>query len=207
MSFDHLEFLLEEPSAEAALHILLPKMLPGKLTYKLHPFQGKQDLFKKLPERLKGYKTWIPESWGIVILFDEDRQDCKEQKTKAETMARQAGFHTKSQTDLFGNFQVITRLCIEELEAWYLGDVPALCAAYPGVSPNLAKKSRFRNPDAIAGGTWEALQRVLQHAGYHENGLAKTRAARDICKHMDPARNTSPSFQIFRDTLYQIGSM
>ena len=204
MQFEHLEFLLEEPSAEAALKILLPKILPAATTYALHPFQGKNDLFKNLSGRLRGYRGWLPENWGIIVLFDEDREDYKTLKQQAEAIAQGAGFHTKSSPDLIGGFQVITRLCVEELEAWFLGDVPAICAAYPGVSPDLGQRKGYRNPDAVRGGTWEALERVLQHAGYHMGGLAKTQAARDICAHMEPNRNTSHCFGVLRDTLQLI---
>jgi hypothetical protein len=57
----HLEFLVEEPSLEEALNHLLLKILPPKITFKIHNFRGKQNLLKQLPNRLKGYKTWIPE--------------------------------------------------------------------------------------------------------------------------------------------------
>lgn len=79
--------------------------------------------------------------------------------------------------------------------------MPALVAAYPGVSPHLGKQARYRNPDAIVGGTWEALERVLQRAGYYPGGLPKIEAAANISEHMDPDSNTSKSFQVFRDAL------
>ncbi len=95
----------------------------------------------------------------------------------------------------------INRIAVEELEAWFFGDVGALVAAYPGVPETLDRRAKYRNPDAIAGGTWEALERVLQEAGHHGGGLAKVRAARDIAAHMDPGRNRSRSFQVFRDAI------
>jgi len=91
----------------------------------------------------------------------------------------------------------------EELEAWFLGDVKAITAAYPGVPPSLAHQAGFRDPDAILGGTWEALERVLQRAGYHRGGLEKIKAAREISQHMDPHRTSSKSFQVLRDGLIQ----
>lgn len=72
----HLEFLVEEPSAEAALENLLPLMLGAAVTYQIHVHQGKQDLLLKLPARLRGYRRWLPPEWRIVALVDEDRQDC-----------------------------------------------------------------------------------------------------------------------------------
>ncbi len=87
---------------------------------------------------------------------------------------------------------------VEELEAWYFGDIEALRTAYPRLPASLGAKATFRNPDAIAGGTWEALDRELKRAGYRE-GLAKFAAAQAIAPHLDPERNRSRSFQVFRD--------
>jgi hypothetical protein len=42
---------------------------------------------------------------------------------------------------------------VEELEAWFFGDVEAICQADPKVSPHLAKQKGYRDPDAIRGGT------------------------------------------------------
>jgi hypothetical protein len=56
----HIEIMVEEPSAEAALENLLPKMLPSDVTFKLHNFQSKTTLLVELPKRLKGYRPWLP---------------------------------------------------------------------------------------------------------------------------------------------------
>jgi hypothetical protein len=48
MAFTHFEILVEEPSAEAALEHLLPKILVEKATFRIHPFEGKRDLMGKL---------------------------------------------------------------------------------------------------------------------------------------------------------------
>jgi len=99
---------------------------------------------------------------------------------------------------------VLNRIAIEELEAWFFGDVEAVCTAYPGVPATLANRAPYRDPDAVAGGTWEALGRVLKQAGHHGSGLRKGEAARAIAEHMDPARNRSRSFGHFRDGLLRV---
>ena len=96
---------------------------------------------------------------------------------------------------------VIKRILIEDLESCCFGDVDAIVAAYPGVAPTLAQKAKYRDSGAIKGGTWEALERVLQSAGHHCGGLAKIQAARDRAEHMDPNRNLSESFQVFCDAI------
>lgn len=50
-------------------------------------------------------------------------------------------------------FQVVNRIAVEELEAWFFGDWSALQAAYPRVPATIPQKARFRDPDAIVGGT------------------------------------------------------
>jgi hypothetical protein len=201
MSVSFIEFFVEEPSAEAALRILVPKILGiAETSFDVHAFAGCDDLLARLPDRLSGYARWLPDDWRIVILLDEDRQDCRARKRRVEAIVRSAGLRARS-AGRGAVPQVLTRLAIEELEAWYFGDIEALRAAYPRVSGGLQRKAAFRNPDAVRGGTWESLERVLQRAGYHEGGLAKIRLAREVAPHMDPSRNRSRSFQVFRDGL------
>ncbi len=200
----HIEFLVEELSAREALQNLLPIILGEGITFDIHPYGGKRDLLAKLPARLKGYSAWLPAEWKIVVLIDGDNEDCLPLKGKLEEIAAQAGLSTKSSVPEDKPFQILNRLAIEELEAWFFGDVKAIVSAYPGVSRNLAQRVKFRNPDAISGGTWEALERVLQKAGHHQGGLEKLRAAREISKYMIPTENRSQSFQMFHDGLRQM---
>lgn len=172
----HFEFLVEEASLESALTQILPKFLPSTVTFKIHGFRGKTDLLAKLPNRLNGYQAWLPPDWKIVILIDEDREDCLKSKQQLEIMAISAGLITKSSCKKDKSFQVLNRIVVEELEAWFFGDVDAICQAYPKVSTNLANQEPYRDPDAIKGGTWEALERVLKKAGYHQGGLEKYKA-------------------------------
>ncbi len=195
----HLEILVEEESAEQALNILVPKIL-SDASCDVHPFSGKRDLLRKLPSRLRAYRSWLPEDARIVVVIDEDRQDCKELKRQLEDAAAAAGFSTKTSAK-GGRFQVLNRIAVEELESWFFGDMAALKAAYPRVPAGLGQKSKYREPDHIKGGTWEALEKVLQMAGYHSGGLAKIQVARDIAEHMRPDRNASKSFKVFRDGL------
>ena len=191
-----LEFLVEEQSAEAALQNLVPLILP-KIGFRIHSFRGKRDFLRKLPERLRGYRNWIQKDHKIIVLIDCDQYDCYELKNRLESVASMAGLTTLSRSP--DNFQIINRIAIEELEAWFFGDVTAIRKAYPRIPETLDKKAPFRSPDAIKGGTWEQLERVLKHD--HPGGLEKIRAASEISRYMDPDRNRSPSFQVFRDAL------
>lgn len=191
-----LEFLVEEQSAEAALNNLVPIIIP-KTEFRIHSFRGKRDFLRKLPNRLRGYRNWIQKDHKIIVLVDCDKYDCYELKNQLETIATNAGLTTLSKSP--GNFQVINRIAIEELEAWFFGDVEAIRKAYPRVPKTLGKKAPYRSPDEIKGGTWEQLERVLKK--HHPGGLEKIRAASEISEHMDPDHNRSPSFQVFRDAL------
>jgi hypothetical protein len=193
----HIEFLVEEPSMQAALENLLPRLLPAQTTFRILAFQGKPDLLSKLSVRLRAYANWIPPDYRIVVLVDEDRQDCRELKRQLEAAARQAGLSTK--TSGGARFQVLNRIVIEELEAWFLGDPEALRQAYPGLPASLER--RFPDPDAVNGGTWETLARLLQRHGYFQGGYRKLEAASTISAHMNPERNRSNSFRVFRDGL------
>ena len=64
----HIKFFLEEPSAEEALKHLLPKILLKDVSYEFHTFQGRDEMLKELPKRLKG-EQWIPNDWRIVVLI------------------------------------------------------------------------------------------------------------------------------------------
>ena len=196
----HVEFLLEEPSAEETLKVILPKILSNDVTFDFLVFEGKDDLLNNLPARLNGYR-WIPDDWRIMVLIDEDRRDCRELKAELERTAHEAGFVTKSSARPNSDFQVVNRLAIEELEAWFFGDVEALHAAYPRVSINLQYQARYRNPDAIIGGTSEALERLLIDGNYHRDKLSKVEVAQNIAPHMEPNRNRSRSFQVFVEGL------
>jgi len=187
---------VEEPSMEAALQTLLPKLL-GDIEFQIIKFQCKGDLLKRAPDRLKGYASWLPDNYRILVLVDRDDDECVTLKATLERMAAQAGLLTKTAARNGNPFQVVNRLAIEELEAWFFGDWLAVRAAYPRTSATVPQKAMFRDPDAIAGGTWEAMERVLKNAGYFTTGLRKIELARSVSANMDVCRNTSRSFQAF----------
>jgi hypothetical protein len=192
----HFELLVEEPSMEAFLRAMLPRLLPKGRTFEVHPFQGKNDLLGKLEGRLRGYAHWLPGDWRIVVVVDRDDTDCRALKRQLEDIARHAGLRTRTRAG-GRQWQLVNRIAIEELEAWYFGDWTAVREAYPRVSVNTPRRSGFRDPDAISGGTWEAFERIMQRRGYFKGGLAKLEAARAIGARIDPSRARSHSFAVF----------
>ncbi|MFD2181456.1 DUF4276 family protein [Rhodoplanes azumiensis] len=196
MKAEHLELLVEEPSMEIFLNAVLPRILAGRATYSIHAYQGKPDLLQKLDVRLRGYARWLPDAYRVIVLVDRDADDCVGLKGRLERAAAQAGLSTRV-TCCGAPWRVATRLAIEELEAWFFGEWAAVKAAYPRVAGTVPHQQAYRQPDAIAGGTWEALQRVLQQAAYFPSGLRKAELAGAVGGHFDPRRATSPSFKAF----------
>jgi predicted ATPase len=83
-------------------------------------------------------------------------------------------------------------------ESWLLGDVPALRACFPRVSVGLSRRRDMRNSEKITN-AWEKLHRLLRRAGELGNVYPKIDVARRVAAHLDPTRNRSRSFQVFRD--------
>lgn len=202
MTASHLELLVEEPSMAAFLEATLPRLLPVDCTFTIHAFQSKRDLLRKLPGRLRGYRRTLPDYWSVIVMIDRDNTDCQEVKAILERESRQAALITRTQAGA-ATWQVVNRVVIEELEAWYFGDWEAVRQAFPKVSTNTPKQTKYRDPDAIKGGTWEAFEHVLQARGYYSQGLAKVEAARKIGPFIDPDRNRSHSFQKFYEAIIE----
>lgn len=125
--------------------------------------------------------------------MDLDDRDCMELKQELLAVLDDC---TPSPRTLF-------RIAIEESEAWLLGDRRAVREAYPDAKvPVLTGYEQ----DSICG-TWERLADAvhpggsmrLKKAGWPAPGRAKYEWAARIAPHMDPDRNRSKSFQVFRD--------
>lgn len=189
-----LHVLVEELSAERALRKLLPRIVPG-VVVEIYVFRGKPDLLRKLPGRLAGYAHWPGDHAPlVVVLVDRDTDDCVLLKHRVLDTARDAGLVVAGDERRF-----LARIAVEELEAWFFGDAPALRAAYPRLPAGLADQVAYRDPDGIAGGTAEALERLLQRHGYQTAGLSKTENAGMVASQMNIDHNSSRSFQVFRD--------
>ncbi len=195
---NHLVIFTEDISSETGLKILIPIVNP-QITFEVHSFLCKADMLKKLPSRLKAYRNWLPNDWGIVILIDRDDDDCRILKDKLNSIAMEAGFDQRALTTC-GKPQLANRIAVEEFEAWYFGDWQAVRMAYPRVGVKIPKKSKYRDPDAIRN-TWETLERILKKAGYFKTGLRKIELAENVCPWMRPSSNTSYSFGVFRDSV------
>ena len=201
MTAQHLELLVEEPSMKAFLDVLLPGLLPSDCSFYVQAFEGKRDLLRKLRRRLRGYEPWLPAHWRLIIMVDQDEGDCRKLKTQLEKAASESGLVTRTRAAGLP-WQVVNRIVIEELEAWYFGGWEAVRAAYPRLKPDTIRRARYRDPDGIQG-TWEAFEQELKRRGCFKDGLRKIEAARAIATHFDPDRNRSRSFRVFLEAVYE----
>lgn len=207
----HFEFLVEDSSGKIALEKLLPKILDADITYNIHSYRGigrlpkglspntdaaKRIFLDQLPRLIAGYGRAFeddPIDYIRIVVIVCDLDDRSEVEFSREINQLIQRCNPKPKTALC--------LSIEEGEAWLLGDVDAVMAAYPRVNRNDLMKYV---PDAVCG-TWEALAdlverdgaKALKKMGFHAIGQAKHRWAATIAPHIEIDRNRSPSFQEF----------
>lgn len=186
------------------LETFLPRTAPS-LAIRVRSYDGKRNLLGKLESRLRSYNRSLRTDERIMVLVDRDEQDCVLLKQQMEGIASNAGLATRSNPGP-NAWQVVNRIVIKELEAWYFGDWDAVRSAYPKVSANVPKRPAYRDPDAIAGPTFKKLERILRDANYFMDGVSKSDLARDIAIHMDPSRNTSASFRAFNRVICEMVS-
>lgn len=113
------------------LRVFLPRLLPRNCKHEFRVFRGKPDLLKKLKKRLLVYRRRLPPNYRIVVMIDRDNDDCQKLKKQLDSTAIASGLRIRSQPDAC--WQVVNRIVIEELEAWYFGDWEAVRCAYPKV--------------------------------------------------------------------------
>lgn len=174
----HVEFLLEETSMENLLSIILPKILP--LGYELgvncflRPHQGKSDLKKSIPNKIRTFSRFYKPS-KIIIVQDQDSNNCVELKNELAALCK-----------INGNCPVLIRISCRELENWYLGDMKAIQKVYPKFKARSHKyKAKFRNVDNCFGAS--ELERMIDE-------FQKGYASKNIPKYMDLTTNKSSSF-------------
>ena len=152
---------------------LLPRLFPD-LQFLCVPHQGKDDLEKSIPRKLRG---WREPGVRFVIVRDNDRGDCLALKDRLRELCSD-----RSERDW------LIRIACQELEAWYLGEPDALADAFGKDSlRRIGSRARFRRPDAVPHPA-DALTSLVPK-------FQKVSGARLLAKHLTRERNRSPSFQ------------
>lgn len=177
-----LYFMLEETSMKVALEELLPKVIPEGISYHLIKHEGKQDLEKSLPRKIRA----IGPDARFIVLRDQDSSDCHQLKQ-----------HLLSICSAAGRDDVVVRIVCHELESWFLGDLHAVENAFQ--IAGLARKQRqhkYRDPDRLNNAAQE-LQSLVPN-------YQKINGARRISRHLDIDQNCSTSFRVFIEGIMKV---
>jgi hypothetical protein len=205
----HFEVLVEDQSGAIVVEALLQKIFvptAPAYTYRIHSYKGigrlpknlrgktdpqKRILLDRLPKILRGYGRSLQTSDAVLVVIDLDDSDCLQLKRELVSILEQC--HPKPNT--------LFRIAIEEIEAWFLGELSALKRAYPRAKDSVLNAYI---QDSICG-TWEKMADAvypggsvkLKPLGYPLIGEVKCDWARKITPHMDIDHNGSRSFQVF----------
>lgn len=210
----HLIFLCEDKSGEIMLTQLLKTHLGeiSGLTTEIRAYRGlgnlpsgkispselkRQTLLNDLPRIVAGLTKSHSHHGAsyqvvLVVICDLDNKDEHEFQMQLNSLLEK---HTQSRLPTF------SFLAIEEGEAWFLGDIEAVLAAYPNADRAILRRYE---PDSICG-TWEVLADAVHVGGSSElkksdwvtQGKCKCEWATKITPHINIDRNQSPSFRKF----------
>ncbi len=217
----HFEILVEDLSGKKILDILVPKLIGEQHSFIVHPYKGvgripknlgnnmnasNRILLDQLPKLLNGYgKTFAnyPDDYPVAVILVCDLDNKNLDNFLQELKGVLDACHLKPET----------RFCIaiEEGEAWFLGDIPAIKSAYPRAKDAILNS--YQN-DSICG-TWEKLAeavypgglQVLSKQGWQMIGKEKSKWAEKITPHMNVDNNQSPSFNFFKDKIQELAEM
>lgn len=166
-------FLLEEYSMKVLLEGLLPRLFPD-LPFLCVPHEGKQDLEKSVPRKLR---AWREPGVRFCVIRDNDGGDCRVLKQTLVRLCEQGG-----------SKDTLVRIACQELEAWYLGAPDALAEVFGhDTLRGIAARARFRDPDAVAQPATALAQLVPE--------FQKVSGARRLSRVL-PRENGSRSFQV-----------
>lgn len=169
-----LVFLLEEKSMKYFLDGILARIVPEGVSYITIPHEGKSDLQKSIPKKLKG---WTAKDAKFVIVQDQDSNDCRELKKKLLELCQPT------------EHEVLVRIACHELEAWYFGDLDAVSKAYHVNLREIKRKKSYRIPDEIINPKNQLKKFLPEHQ--------QISGAKKIAEYIDVEHNSSASFQTF----------
>ncbi len=171
-----LVFLLEERSAEAMLEGILPRLLPVSIRSRCIAFAGKQDLEKRMVQKIRGYQN--PEARFVVLRDQDSHPDCKAVKARLVDLCRASG-----------RSGCLVRIACRELETYYLADLSAVeCGLELHGLARYQENVKFRNPDHLGSPSKEL--EYLTKGRYQKVG-----GSRAIGPLLDLGNERSASFQ------------
>jgi len=175
-------FLLEEPSMKTFLEVLLAKVFPSS-HYKLIPHEGKSDLERSIPRKIRGMQAVA--TAFVIVRNQHSVTDCRSLKSQLLELAQG------------GAAEVIVRIVCRELESWLLGELSAIehSLEVPGLTKQ-ATRRKFRNPDQLVNAQEELAKLCPRYS--------KTHGARAVAAQFDPAKCCSRSFQVFFESALRL---
>ena len=174
--------LVEERSAKIVIDALARRFAPTRRVI-VASHEGKSVLEKSFPRKIRAWRH--PGDTLFLVVRDNDGGNCRELKGQ---LALKVPPERRDRTRI--------RIVVQCLEAWYLGDLPALAEAAfipPARVARLQNDARYRDPDEI-GNPAEIFQKLIGRQ-------AKLATARALAPLLDPARNRSRSFKALVQTL------
>lgn len=175
-----LHIFTEESSLKTVLEILVPKIIPPEMYFRIYPHQGKQDLERALRTTIPSISK-IPGS-RIIITRDQDNEDCKILKKNLEGVIS---------NKIFCDYKI--RIVCRELESWFLGDLLAVENAFNRFKHDQhINRSDLRDTDNIFKPS-ETLRQIIPEYSNLDN-LPKLETAQKIGIHLNIDKNTSKSF-------------
>ena len=165
-------FLLEEYSMKVLLEGLLPKLFPD-MPFLCIPHEGKQDLEKSIPRKLR---AWQEPGASFCVVRDNDGADCKAIRQHLVKLCKKGG-----------RPDTVVRIACQEMEAWYFGDLEATARAFQrGELPEIGNQARYREPDSIVTPSSKLTELVPE--------FQKISGARRMGRELSRT-NKSPSYQ------------
>ncbi len=210
----YFQFLIEDQSTSILVNHVMEKVrnqhIEDCIEWNVKAFGGIGHLQKKgnvlqrktgkllndLPLYMKAFSKVLQsmENATLVIVLDNDKRDTEQFKRELEQVA-------------LANLVLCDYtfcIAVKEMEAWLLGDVEAIKAAYPNARIQFIKRYE---QDGICD-TWQALAEIVYPKGlsnlrkkadgnYKEIAKAKCEWADKIGQCLNLHENASPSYQYF----------
>jgi Domain of unknown function (DUF4276) len=174
-----LVFLVEGEAERYLLDAFLPRVLPAGIGHRVIPFQGKQDMEKRMNLRIRGYLN--PQARFIVMRDQDSHADCVALKRSLQD--RCVGTRREA--------HCLVRIACKELETFYLADLAAVSQALdiPGLERHQQQR-KFRDPDHLGSPSRE-LRTLTQNRYEKRDGSSR------IGRHLALDNVRSPSFRNF----------
>lgn len=169
---------------------MLPRL--GFVEFEIKHHRGKEDLITNL-DKIVPTLSKPPQQKRIIVIIDQDKQGCKELKTRIVVKMQKCACDYK------------VRIACYELESWFLGDMDAIAKCSPQFKPkSLQNKKKYRNIDSVEKPS-NVIEKIVPQ--WKNDYASKPKFAEKMAKiiSLEPRNreqsNRSHSFHVFLETL------